>query len=120
MIGEPGNTTPENDKNTEVNMKKIVSKPGLFGTVTHYDERGRKIGSSVKGSFITDHYNAKGHKVGRSLSGNFKTDHYGANGQRLGSSYQGGIESHHYSRTGQKIGVTCKGFGHSYETTIDN
>ena len=52
-------------------MKKITSIPGLFGTITHYDEQGKKIGSSVKGNFKTDHYDAKGRKVGSTFKGPF-------------------------------------------------
>lgn len=69
--------------------KKIISRSGLFGNINHYDEKGRKIGSSQVGSFKTDHYNAKGRKVGSSYSGGFNTDHYNADGKRTGSSYRG-------------------------------
>ena len=67
--------------------KKIISRPGFFGSVDHYDERGRKIGSSQVGTFKTDHYDANGHKVGSSYNGGFKTDHYDRDGSCIGSSY---------------------------------
>ena len=31
--------------------KKVTSRKGLFGTTTHYDERGRKIGESSPSFF---------------------------------------------------------------------
>ena len=43
--------------------KKVTSRPGLFGSTIHYDERGRKIGESRPGFFgDTVHYDAKGKK----------------------------------------------------------
>lgn len=39
--------------------KSIHSAPGLFGTVTHRDEKGKKIGESRPGLFgNTIHYDA--------------------------------------------------------------
>ena len=41
--------------------QKIKSRPGLFGTTIHYDEKGRKIGESRLGFFgATIHTDAKG------------------------------------------------------------
>ena len=31
--------------------KKVTSRPGLFGSTIHYDERGRRIGESRPGFF---------------------------------------------------------------------
>lgn len=46
--------------------KSIHSAPGLFGTVTHRDEKGKKIGESRPGLFgNTIHYDAKGKKLER-------------------------------------------------------
>ena len=39
-------------------MKKIKSRPGLFGSTVHYNEKGHKIGTSYKGAFKSDHYDA--------------------------------------------------------------
>ena len=50
--------------------KKIVSKPGLFGTTVHYDERGKVVGKSSPGMFgSTVHYDANGKIVGKSSPG---------------------------------------------------
>ena len=39
-------------KKEHVNMsKKGYSRPGLFGTMNHYDENGHKTGHSDKGIF---------------------------------------------------------------------
>ena len=46
-------------------MKKIKSRPGLFGSTVHYNERGQNVGSSYKGRLKTDHYGKNG-KVGSS------------------------------------------------------
>ena len=52
--------------------KKVTSRPGHFGNINHYDERGRKIGESRPGLFgDTIHYDAKGNKVGESDQGLF-------------------------------------------------
>jgi hypothetical protein len=52
--------------------KEIISRPGLFGTVRHYDSNGRKVGESSPGFFgTTNHYDAKGHKIGESCPGFF-------------------------------------------------
>ena len=99
-------------------MKKITSIPGLFGTITHYDERGHKIGSSSKGSFKTDHYDAKGHRIGSKYSGKLKSVHYSSSGEKVGSSYHGSFSTDHYSGN-RKIGTSRKGFGRSIETFID-
>ena len=41
-----------NMKKEHVNMsKKGYSRPGLFGTMNHYDENGHKTGHSDKGIF---------------------------------------------------------------------
>ena len=52
--------------------KKITSRPGFFGTVNHYDEKGKKIGESRPGLFgTTNHYDSRGQKVGSSNAGVF-------------------------------------------------
>ena len=99
-------------------MKKITSIPGLFGTVTHYDERGRKIGSSSKGSFKTDHYDAKGRRVGSTYSGRLKSDHYDDKGHKVGSSYHGSMTTEHY-RGNRKVGKSYKGFGRTTKSSFD-
>ena len=40
--------------------KKIISKPGMFGTTVHYDEKCKVVGKSSPGMFgSTVHYDAK-------------------------------------------------------------
>ena len=99
-------------------MKKITSIPGLFGTVTHYDERGRKIGSSSKGSFKTNHYDAKGHRVGSTYSGKLKSDHYDFSGRKVSSSYHGSMATDHYSGN-RKVGKSYKDFGKTVKSFFD-
>ena len=31
--------------------KKITSRPGLFGSTVHYDEKGHRVGRTTKGGF---------------------------------------------------------------------
>ena len=66
--------------------QKIKSRPSLFGTTIHYDEKGRKIGESRPGFFgATIHTNAKGKTVGKSYDGFFgSTDHYDVKGHNVG------------------------------------
>jgi hypothetical protein len=96
-------------------MKKITSIPGLFGTIIHYNEKGQKVGSSVKGSFKTGHYDVKGRKVGSTYSGRLKSDHYDTSGRKVGSSYHGAITTDHYSGN-RKVGKSHKGFGRTVES----
>ena len=52
--------------------KKINSRPGLFGSTIHYDERGHKVGESRPGIFgDIVHYDARGKKIGESRRGMF-------------------------------------------------
>ena len=47
--------------------KEGYSRPGLFGTMKHYDANGNKIGESRPGFFGSmNNYDANGHKVGHS------------------------------------------------------
>lgn len=58
--------------------KEGYSRPGLFGTMKHYDANGNKIGESRPGFFGSmNNYDANGHKVGHSSPGLFGTmNHY--------------------------------------------
>lgn len=58
--------------------KEGYSRPGLFGTMKHYDANGNKIGESRQGFFGSmNNYDANGHKVGHSSPGLFGTmNHY--------------------------------------------
>lgn len=45
--------------------KKGYSRPGLFGSINHYDSNGKKVGESCPGFFGgLNHYDDKGHKRG--------------------------------------------------------
>jgi hypothetical protein len=44
---------------------------GSFGNTTHWDSKGRKVGSSQSGAFTTDHYDSKGRRVGKTEPGFF-------------------------------------------------
>ena len=58
--------------------KEITSRPGLFGTTSHYDSRGRQVGESRPGLFgTTNHYDANGKKVGSSSPGLFGSTNLG-------------------------------------------
>ena len=60
-------------KKEHVNMsKKGYSRPGLFGTMKHYDSDGKLIGESRPGWFGSmENYDANGNKVGESRPGWF-------------------------------------------------
>lgn len=64
------------------------SEPGLFGGYTNYDANGKKIGHTDPGLFGGyNHYDNKGNKVGRSDPGLFGGyNNYDAKGKRTGSS----------------------------------
>ena len=64
------------------------SEPGLFGTINHYDEHGRKIGRSEPGLFGGyTNYDANGRKTGHSDPGFFGGyNHYDNSGRKVGSS----------------------------------
>ena len=71
--------------------KKGRSEPGLFGTINHYDEHGKKIGRSEPGLFGGyTNYDSKGRKVGHSDPGFFGGyNHYDNNGRKTGHSDPG-------------------------------
>ena len=71
--------------------KKGRSEPGLFGTINHYDEHGKKIGRSEPGLFGGyTNYDSKGRKVGHSDPGLFGGyNHYDNNGRKTGHSDPG-------------------------------
>lgn len=50
--------------------KKRYSRPGLFGSINHYDSNGKKVGESCPGFFGgLNHYDDKGHKRGHGNPG---------------------------------------------------
>lgn len=93
------------------NNNKVTSRPGMFGTVNHYNAKGQKIGESRPGFFgTTNHYDAKGRKTGSSTTGAFgRSVHYDAKGHRTGTSYSGAFSTNHYDAKGNFPGSTHKG-----------
>ena len=94
--------------------EKISSRPGLFGTVNHYDSKGKKIGESRPGLFgTTNHYDSKGKKVGSSQKGGFgRSVHYDSKGHKTGTSYSSIFGTDHYDAKGRSAGHTNRiGFG---------
>lgn len=85
------------------------SEPGLFGGYTNYDSRGRKVGHSDPGFFGSyNHYDNKGRKVGSSDPGIFGSyNHRDANGKRTGSSDPGVFGSYHHSDSQGCYVATC-------------
>lgn len=93
------------------------SEQGLFGTVTHYDEHGKKIGRSEPGLFGGyTNYDAKGKKIGRSDPGVFGGyTHYDNHGHKIGQSDPdvfGGYT--HRDSGGKKIGSSNPGLFDMY------
>jgi hypothetical protein len=93
------------------------SEQGLFGTVTHYDEHGKKVGRSEPGLFGGyTNYDANGKKVGTSdpnLFGGY--NHYDNRGHKTGSSDPGMFGSYsHTNSNGKKVGSSDPGMFGSY------
>ena len=99
--------------------KKGYSSRGAFsGEITHYDSRGKKIGTSKPnwGGGYTN-YDAKGHKIGESKR-NWADglDHYDAKGHKIGESKRsiaGGYD--HYDAKGHKTGTSYRDFAGGYD-----
>ncbi len=97
--------------------KKGHSSPGLFGSINHYDEHGKKIGHSEPGLFGGyNHYDSKGHKTGHSdpgLLGGY--NHYDSRGRKTGHSDPGIFGSyHHRDSNGKSTGSSDPGLFGSY------
>ena len=101
---------------------KIKSRPGLFGTTVHYDERGRKIGESRPGLFGDSvHYDANGKKVGTSREGFFgDRNHYDAKGKHMGKT-QGGFfgDKIHRDADGKRVGKSRPSFWGGTDSEFD-
>lgn len=71
--------------------KKGSSVPGLFGTINHYDEHGKKVGRSEPGLFGGyTNYDANGKKIGHTDPGLFGGyNHYDNKGNKVGHSDPG-------------------------------
>ena len=97
--------------------KKGRSEPGLFGTINHYDEHGKKIGRSEPGMFGGyTNYDAKGRKVGHSDPGFFGSyNHYDNKGRKVGSSDPGLFGGYnHRDSKGKPSGSSSPGMFGSY------
>lgn len=93
------------------------SEKGLFGSVNHYDEHGKKIGHSDPGIFGGyTNYDANGHKTGRSDPGLFGGyNHYDNHGRKTGHSSPGLFgDYNHYDSHGHKTGHSDPGLFGSY------
>ncbi len=97
-------------------MSSGYSRKNIWGGYDHYDEKGKKIGSSIPGFLGYTDYDAKGNKVGTShpsLWGGF--EHYDNIGNKTGSSrpdlFLTGFD--HYDSKGNKT-------GHNYKSIFDN
>ena len=89
----------------------------MFGTVHHYDERGKKVGRSEPGLFGSyTNYDAKGRKVGRSDPGMFGGyNHYDNRGRKTGHSDPSMLGSYtHRDSSGKKTGASDPGMFGSY------
>lgn len=93
------------------------SEPGLFGTINHYDEHGKKVGRSEPGLFGGyTNYDSKGNKVGHSDPGFFGSyNHYDNKGRKVGSSDPGIFGSYnHRDANGKSAGSSDPGMFGSY------
>ena len=93
------------------------SIPGFFGTIDHYDERGRKIGRSkpdLFGGYVN--YDANGRKIGHSTPGFFGNyNHYDNRGRRIGSSDPGLFGGYnHHDANGRPVGSSNHGLFGGY------
>lgn len=99
--------------------KKGRSVKGAFGTVTHYDEHGKKIGTSRPSAFGNgyNHYDAKGKRTGYSNKNAFGNGytHYDAHGKKTGRSDKSALGGYsHYDAKGKSKGSTGRGVLNSY------
>ena len=97
--------------------RKGRSEPGLFGTIHHYDEHGRKIGRSEPGIFGGyTNYDANGRKTGHSDPGLFGGyTHYDNHGRKVGSTDPGIFGSYyHKDASGRPTGSSDPGAFGSY------
>lgn len=104
-----------------MSKKHIISKPGLFGYVYHYDESGKCIGKSrpglIKGSHV--HFNKKGKRVATSRPGFLaKEVHHDEENEQYISSYEG-VTGDVYFNNGTPVGVSHAVFAETEYTTLE-
>ena len=93
------------------------SRKGLFGTVHHYDEHGKKTGHSRQGMFgYYNNYDSNGKKTGYSRPGFFgKYEHFDNNGKKMGHTRPGAFGSYvHYDKNGKNTGRSTAGLFENY------
>lgn len=86
--------------------KKGHSQNTGFGRVDHYDEKGNFIGYSAESFFGTEHFDENGKKTGSSTPGPFgTTDHFDDKGKYSGCSSPGFFgTTQHFDEDGKNIG----------------
>lgn len=98
------------------------SERGLFGSINHYDENGKKIGHSDPGLFGGyTNYDERGKKIGHSDPGLFGGyNHYDSHGRKTGSSSPGFFGSYqNYDKNGKRTGSSDPGLFGSYNHNTD-
>ena len=96
------------------------SERGAFGTIHHYDSKGKKVGRSEPRAFGGyTNYDAKGNKVGRSDPGMFGSyNHYNNKGKKVGHSNPSAFGSYrHTDSRGKSTGSSNPGAFGSYHHT---
>ena len=82
-VGIFGSTTHYDSKGHKIG----VTNPSIFGGATHYDTKGKKIGTSSPNLFGGETiYDAHHRKIGSTLPGLFSTTYYDAKHNKVGSS----------------------------------
>lgn len=102
--------------------RKGHSERGFFGNINHYDEHGRKIGTSSPGFFGGyTNYDAKGNKIGRSDPGLFGSyTHYDNKGKKTGRSDPGLFGGYnHYDADNKSCGSSTPTFTGGYTHSSD-
>lgn len=97
--------------------RKGRSEPGLFGTINHYDENGKKVGRSEPGFFGGyTNYDADGNKIGHSDPGFFGGyNHYDNNGNKVTLSDPGLFGGYnHRDAKGNRVGSSDPGLFGGY------
>ena len=105
-------------------MGSVKSYKSASGNrITHFDERGNKIGTSYKsasGKRIT-HFDAQGNKTGTSWQNDYgRIRHYDSTGAKTGTSYvrQSGTIRHFDEKTGRSS-TSYQNFMGGYVTPLD-
>ena len=88
------------------------SEQGLFGTIYHYDEHGKRIGRSEPGLFGGyTNYDAKGRKVGHTDPGfGGSYNHSDTHGRKVGHTEPGLLGDYaNYNAMGKRTGTSTPG-----------